>query len=532
MTPNDVKIVVDNIHDFIEVPDGLERLRKAVLTLAVSGKLVQQNKKDGTAEDLCKKIKERHTQAVDSGTSRKKNGKDILPITPEETPFDIPKSWKWVKLNDIGTTNIGLTYSPNDISQIGTPVLRSSNVQNGQIDLRDLVRVKKDIKNSVMVNDGDLLICARNGSKALVGKTAMIRNLDEKMAFGAFMALYRSECNSYVEIFLKSPIFRNLLNGVSTTTINQITQDNLKNTLLPLPPMGEQRRILKKVEEVMKQFDELEARKHERDEVRTRLARSAMQSLVKGETSVAFDHLTELIKTSADIKGLEGALLTLAVSGKLVPQDKKEGSGTDLRNEIESKITKIKKRKEIEDKEKLFNIPSSWGWVRLEDVFDVRDGTHDSPKYVDTGYPLVTSKNLYYGKLDFLNVKYISVVDHKKISDRSKVDRDDILFAMIGSIGNPVIVDTDAEFSIKNVALFKYYDRKLAEPTFLLTYLKYAAENMRAVSAGGVQSFVSLGFLRQYPFPLPPLAEQKRIVKKVGEVLSLINHLKQVIEEK
>jgi type I restriction enzyme S subunit len=103
---------------------------------------------------------------------------------------------------------------------------------------------------------------------------------------------------------------------------------------------------------------------------------------------------------------------------------------------------------------------------------------------------------------------------------------------MIGSIGNPVILDTDIEFSIKNVALFKYFDRKLVVPNFLLIYLKYASVNMRKVSAGGVQSFVSLGFLRQYPFPLPPLAEQKRIVAKVEELMMLINYLKSVIEVK
>ena len=114
---------------------------------------------------------------------------------------------------------------------------------------------------------------------------------------------------------------------------------------------------------------------------------------------------------------------------------------------------------------------------------------------------------------------------HRQISARSRVDRGDILFAMIGSIGNPVIVDTDREFSIKNLALFKYYSAADSEPRFLLLYLNLVAEEMKAKAAGGVQSFVSLGFLRNYIFPLPPLPEQRRIVARVAELMALVDAL-------
>jgi type I restriction enzyme S subunit len=192
----------------------------------------------------------------------------------------------------------------------------------------------------------------------------------------------------------------------------------------------------------------------------------------------------------------------------------------------EGKIKKDKPLAMISEDEKPFTLPQGWVWVRLQEIFDVRDGTHDTPKYCNTGFPLVTSKNLYTGVLDFSDAKYISNEDHLKIKERSGVDRGDILFAMIGSIGNPVIVETDTDFSIKNVALFKPYSHSLCEMNYLLKYLLIAAVVMREQSTGAVQSFVSLGIIRNYLFSMPPLAEQHRIVTKLDELMTLCDQLK------
>ena len=173
-----------------------------------------------------------------------------------------------------------------------------------------------------------------------------------------------------------------------------------------------------------------------------------------------------------------------------------------------------------------------WEWVRLQQAYDVRDGTHDTPKYQSTGFPLVTSKNLYGGVLDLSDVKLISPADHEQISARSRVNRDDILFAMIGSIGNPVIVDTDTEFSVKNVALFKYYAAALSCPKYLLLVLQAEAAGMKERAAGGVQSFISLGQLRSSVVALPPLSEQSRIVSRVTALRRLCADLRQRLAER
>ena len=226
---------------------------------------------------------------------------------------------------------------------------------------------------------------------------------------------------------------------------------------------------------------------------------------------------------------LKNSILQLAIQGRLVVQDSNDEPAEVLYAKIqaekqklikEGKIKKDKPLPPITDDEIPFEIPSTWKWVRLGDCYDVRDGTHDTPKYVSTGVPLVTSKNLSNGILDLSNVKFISLEDAKKIDERSKVDRNDILFAMIGTIGNPVIVDVEPNFCIKNMALIKY--NKFMDTNYILYLLIKAQDDMKKEAQGAVQSFVSLSFIRNFPIPLPPLAEQKRIVAKIEELEPLV----------
>ena len=163
---------------------------------------------------------------------------------------------------------------------------------------------------------------------------------------------------------------------------------------------------------------------------------------------------------------------------------------------------------------------AGWETKKLGEVYDVRDGTHDSPKYQEEGYPLITSKNLKNDSLDFSNVKYISKKDFDKINERSKVDPNDILFAMIGTIGNPIVVDSKKEFAIKNVALFKVPENQ--NSFFLKYYLEsnYVVEKMAKEAKGTTQKFVGLGYLRNFEIKLPPIEEQRRIVAVLDEALA------------
>lgn len=230
---------------------------------------------------------------------------------------------------------------------------------------------------------------------------------------------------------------------------------------------------------------------------------------------------------------LRKAILQAAIQGKLTEQLPEDGDARELLEEIKAekallvKEGKIKKEKpipEITEDEMPFDIPENWCWTRLNECLDVRDGTHDTPKYVSQGIPLITSKNLNNGELDFSTAKFISEKDSVAINNRSRVDNEDILFAMIGSIGNPVLVKKEQEFSIKNVALFKNVCQKM-NMQYVYFYLCLAQEEMKRISSGGVQVFVSLGFLRNYLIPIPPLSEQHRMVNKIIELKPVLFEL-------
>lgn len=173
-------------------------------------------------------------------------------------------------------------------------------------------------------------------------------------------------------------------------------------------------------------------------------------------------------------------------------------------------------------------LPKDWKAVLSSEIMDIRDGTHDTPRYVtQNGIPLITSKNLKENKIDFEKVSFISLEDHLEISKRSKVEEGDILFAMIGTIGNPAIIKGDANFSIKNVGLFKKNESVIL-PEFFVNFLRSSffekQLNERKLLKGTTQKFIPLGNLRNIEIPLPTLSTQQAIVSKIEELFSELDN--------
>ena len=199
-------------------------LHRRTLQLAIQGKLVPQLESESAVEQL--------------GNP-----------PPIDMVFQIPAKWKWIQLKEIASSNIGLTYSPEYLSAEGVPILRSCNIEHGKVTFNDLKKVSGiKIPDKCIINEGDILICARNGSKSLVGKCALMPKTNKKYGFGAFMAVVRSPFNYYLKFFFESGYFRkSMLEANNTTAIKQITQRKLLDSYVPLPPVEEQSRIVSKI---------------------------------------------------------------------------------------------------------------------------------------------------------------------------------------------------------------------------------------------------------------------------------------------
>ena len=544
-------MLLSNMELLATAPGGVAKLRELILTLAVQGKLVPQDPADEPAGVLLQKIRAEKDRLIAEG--KIKRDKPLAGIAEEEKPFELPEGWAWQTLAEIGTWAIGSGFPHEAQGREGLPILFAKvsdmNLPGNEL---EIVRTNHTIDDETVerlrinVHQPGTVIfpkiggaIATNKRRILIRPTAIDNN-----CLGITPSAAMS--TSYLFLLLSSIDFTVYQAG---TSVPALSQGTLGRIPVGLPPLAEQSRIVTRVEALMRLCEALEAKGQLEAAQHAQLvstllgtltASTAPDELAANWQRVA-QHFDLLLDRPEAIDALEQTLLQLAVRGLLVPQDPTDEPASALLQKIRAEKDRLiatgqikqgKPLPPITDEEKPFELPVGWEWVRLQQAYDVRDGTHDTPKYQSTGFPLVTSKNLYGGVLDLSDVKLISPADHEQISARSRVNRDDILFAMIGSIGNPVIVDTDTEFSVKNVALFKYYAAALSCPKYLLLVLQAEAAGMKERAAGGVQSFISLGQLRSSVVALPPLSEQSRIVSRVTALRRLCADLRQRLAER
>ncbi|HDY7820488.1 TPA: restriction endonuclease subunit S [Vibrio vulnificus] len=531
---------------------GIKKLRELILELAVRGKLVPQDPNDELASVLLERIAVEKAQLVKEGKIKKQ--KKLPSIDDDDYLFDIPSGWSWERLGNVGETNIGLTYSPKDAGETGIPVLRSANIQRGKIDLSDLVRVQKEVKDSVLVEIGDLLICARNGSKALVGKTAQICELKEPMAFGAFMAIFRSCINDYIEVFLNSPVYRKNLEGVSTTTINQITQSNLRSTICPIPPVEEQHRIVAKVDELMALCDQLEQQTEASLDAHQVLVETLLATLTNSQDATELmanwarisEHFDTLFTTEQSIDQLKQTILQLAVMGKLVPQDPNDEPAAKLLERIaeekaqlvkEKKIKKQKALPPIAEDEKPFELPQGWEWCRLDDICEGITSGSTPPKsnfQELPGIPYLKVYNIRNQLIDFeYNPQFIDIECHSSKLARSVLYPGDVVMNIVGPpLGKIALIpDSYPEWNCNQaITFFRPIEPSLNR--YIYTYLTAGTflDSIELIGTAG-QDNISVTKSRSIVLPTPPLEEQSRIVRKVNDLLEICEQLKQRLRD-
>jgi len=309
--------------------------------------------------------------------------------------------------------------------------------------------------------------------------------------------------------------------GGTGSTFTAISKKDIEGIEISLPPLDEQKRIVAKVEELLARVNTVRERLEKAKEILKRFRQSVLAAAFTGRLSG--DNSDGLPK-SADSHQLASDLLEARKMWSLEVSEK-----TRLGKATNPKIQYSEVQPD--DISLLQEIPSYWRWTSLSRCTDVTDGTHDSPKYHDTGIPLITSKNLKPAGINFKNVKLISHEDHDGISKRSLVSDGDVLFAMIGTIGNPTIVDGGHPFSIKNVALFRTFGNlQLAKYLKFWLNSPFVQKYFQETSKGSSQPFAPLNVLRRFPIPLPTKSEFDQIISRVEALFMLADIIENRVE--
>jgi type I restriction enzyme, S subunit len=533
-------------------PNGIQKVRELILTLAMQGKLVAKDPNDPPVSQLLKSIEAEKRQLLKACKIR--TPKPLPDVGPNEIAFALPQGWKWVRLGVIGNIFNGNSINASEkdakyAGATGLPYIATKDVGYGfePLDYENGIGIPLDDDKFRVAHKGAVLICAEGGS---AGKKCGLTDRD--ICFGNKLfanELYGRIPSRFMLYVYLSPVFRASFAAAMTGIIGGVSIAKFVEIPIPLPPLEEQHRIVAKIDQLLARSDKLEKLRYAREEKRVAVHTAALAQLLEansnGSPVAAWTFITrhfgDLYAVKENITELRKAILRLAVMGKLVPQDPSDPPARQLLKEIEVKkeqlvhrgeIKSIRPQADIREEEIPHPLPKGWEWARLQNVLDVRDGTHNSPRDADGAdtYPLITSKNFIDGRINFSDARRIAAEDHFEIVKRSRVEKLDILFSMIGgNIGNQVIVEDDRDFSIKNVALFKYYSRKLTHPYFIKRFMEHLAIDLQEKAAGGAQPFVSLGFLRNTVIALPPVLEQQRIVAKIDRLMALCDTLEQRI---
>ncbi|HOA40634.1 MAG TPA: restriction endonuclease subunit S [Halanaerobiales bacterium] len=469
----------------------IQGLKDKILQLAIQGKLVAQDPNDEPASVLLERIKEERDKLVKEGKIKKQ--KPLPEITEEEKPFEIPESWEWVRLGEVALVNMGQSPKGETVSDNEGIEFHQGKIFFGDKYLKKSDKFTTDPKKIAL--PGDILLSVR----APVG---VINITDREVCIGRGLCAITSLGNipnNYYFYIIKA--FEDYLIGKATgTTFLAVTASTVNEMIIPLPPLEEQKRIVEKVDELFALIDELDSNKEE---------------------------LLEVINLTRN------QVLQLAIQGKLVAQDPNDEPASVLLEKIkeerdklvkEGKIKKQKPLPEITEEEKPFEIPESWEWVRLGEVALVNMG--QSPK----GETVSDNEGIEFhqGKI-FFGDKYLKKSD-KFTTDPKKIALPgDILLSVRAPVG--VINITDREVcigrglcaitSLGNIPNNYYFYIIKAFEDYLIG--KATGTTFLAVTASTVNEMI---------IPLPPLAEQKRIVEKVDTIMNMLDELESQLTTK
>ena len=481
-----------------------QELKNSILQLAIQGKLVEQRPEEGTAEELFKQIQNEKQVLIKAGKIKKE--KPLPEITEDEKPFDIPESWKWVYIGDLFHHNTGKALNGSDKSGNPYEYITTSNVYWNRFELdklKTMLFTDAEIEKCT-IQKGDLLVleggdCGR----------AAIWNYDFPMRIQNHihrLCPYADVCIEYFyHIFY---LYKNagMINGKGIA-IQGLSANALHSLIVPLPPLVEQKRIVAKIEELLPLIDRYEE---------------------------AWTKLEEFNKRFPG--DMQKSLLQMAIQGKLVEQFPEEGTGEELYAQIQAekqaliKSGKIKKDKslpEITDDEKPFDIPDSWKWVRWGALSESIQYGFNAPAIEKGRIRMVRISDIQDGNVLWDTVPFCDIAEND--IETYLLGKNDILFARTGgTVGKTFLVKEVPYESVYAGYLIRTRYSSLLCPEYMKHFMESQLywEQLRNGTIATDQPNCNGQTLSKMILPLPPLAEQKRIVAKLEELLPLCERLK------
>lgn len=495
-----------------------QELKNSILQRAIQGKLVEQRPEEGTGEELYKQIQAEKARLIKEGKLKKE--KPLPPISEDEIPFEIPKSWKWIKWGTVINVVSARRVHQADWRSNGVPFYRAREIavlaDTGKVDNELFISqsLYEEFAKSGVPKAGDLMVTA----VGTLGKVYVVKPGDffyYKDASVICFENYGKLDSQYLKLVMQSEVMRSQIRSNSDgTTVATLTMVRMNEYILPLPPLVEQKRIVAKIEELLPLVERYEK---------------------------AYNRLEQLNRQFPD--DMKKSILQLAIQGKLVEQRPEEGTGEELYKQIqaekaklikEGKLKKGKTLPSISEDEIPFDIPVNWKWVRLNDLSRViTKGT--TPRggnvaYMDSGIGFLRAENVSgYNSLDLTGLKYIDEETHFCFLNRSIICADDILITIAGTLGRTGLVREENLPLNANQAVSIV--RMVETKRICLEYLVYAINApliqkdmlfQRKITA---IPNLTLEIISMTLIPLPPLAEQKRIVAKIEELLPLCDLL-------
>ena len=484
-----------------------KQLKNSILQWAIQGKLVPQDPNDEPASVLLEKIRAEKARLVKEGKLKKKD-LEVKPIAEDEIPFEIPKGWEWVRWGDL-SESIQYGYNAPAKESGRIKMVRISDIQNGSIvwETTPYCNIEENEIGSYLLKKNDILFARTGGT---VGKSYLVSEEPEEAIYAGYLIRTRYSsllCAKYLKAFMESSLYwAQLKDGTIATAQPNCNGQTLSKMILPLPPLAEQHRIVAKIEELMPLVEKY------------------------SETQEALEEWNNSLPEK-----LKKSILQEAIQGKLVPQDPADEPASVLLEKIRAekarlvKEGKLKKKdlevKPIEEEEVPFEIPRGWEWFRLSDLANMYTGnsiseTEKKAKYTGVkGMEYIGTKDVSFEHvIDYTNG--IAIPDRYMSGFKIAPAKSILLCVEGGSAGRKIgTLDRNVCFGNKLCCFDTFMDVN----RFLYYYLQSPMfKEVFKNNVNGIIGGVSINTMKSLLVPLPPLAEQHRIVAKIEELFGVI----------